>query len=156
MNLNLFKFNPSKAVQDVGLFIPDPKDLVKIQEDGLRLWSSDTYRALRELSKKVCAKITGSPELRDFDMRGPWFRANDSKIWHHDCGGGSRYILVWATESPTEIRESSGLIYRAIPYMVTLLNNRLVEHRAPPSAYRKENNRWFAVARMDYDQRYIR
>ncbi len=78
--------------------------------------------------------------FHDFDVsfRPSGYRpADTSRIWqwHHDCGGRSYAILVWADANPTEIMVlDTGKIYVPKPFALTLIDNVKCVHRIPKNA----------------------
>jgi hypothetical protein len=72
--------------------------------------------------------------------------------WHRDFQTPPvEHLVLWATESPTEILTDDGKILRFDPYDVVWINNQGPLHRMPPSA--DCATRWFTCFRCHYDWR---
>lgn len=54
-------------------------------------------------------------------------------------------MVVWASEHPTEIKTSTGLVIKPKPYDLVWFNNDVVQHRQPRGT--NETSRWFLAVR---------
>jgi len=73
---------------------------------------------------------------------------SDNLEWHQDGGGPlgtTDHMVVWASESPTEIRTSAGDVVPTAAGDLVWFNNRLAWHRQPRGT--DETRRWFVAIR---------
>lgn len=76
----------------------------------------------------------------------------DNLAWHQDGGGvlGTvRHMIVWASETPTQIKLSDGTEFCGEPYDLVWFNNDIVYHRQPAGT--DEGARWFVSIRCSGD-----
>ncbi len=69
--------------------------------------------------------------------------------WHRDgLANGTKYLVMWASSFPTEIRLPSGEVTSLRPYEVGLVDNTRVFHRTPAHKMTVANasKRYFARA----------
>lgn len=72
----------------------------------------------------------------------------NSLAWHQDGGGAegtTHHMVVWASEQPTEIRTSTGVVIPTQPCDLVWFDNTLAWHRQPGGT--DESRRWFAAIR---------
>lgn len=72
----------------------------------------------------------------------------DNLQWHQDGGGPegtTDHMVVWASETPTELRTSDGLRFTPAPFELVWFNNRKAWHRQPTGT--NEQRRWFVAVR---------
>ena len=64
--------------------------------------------------------------------------------WHKDMGKmDDRWMMLWASANPTEIRSPYGDIFQGKPGELVLFDNFRCTHRTPPSAAElNDPNRW--------------
>jgi hypothetical protein len=68
--------------------------------------------------------------------------------WHQDGGGTEgtiRHMVVWASEDPTHIKDSSGAEFQAKPFEMVWFNNDLAYHKQPENT--RPSDRWFISVR---------
>lgn len=68
--------------------------------------------------------------------------------WHQDGGGAegtTRHMVVWASETPTELRDADGAVFIAAPGEVVWYDNTQAFHRQPRGT--NESSRWFVAIR---------
>lgn len=73
---------------------------------------------------------------------------SDNLEWHQDGGGPegtTDHMVIWASEQPTELRDSEGHLFDIAPLEVVWFNNRKAFHRQPRGT--DENVRWFVAIR---------
>jgi len=86
------------------------------------------------------------PELAGdgISVRGPDHISHGNvKAWHHDANqilADTLGIVLWSSETPTEILGSDGTVYQPAPFEVVLIRNSEVHHRQPDTI---GTNRWF-------------
>ncbi len=68
----------------------------------------------------------------------------DNLEWHQD-GMPAYHMVVWANETPTEIKDSSGTELEFAPFDIIWFDNTKVMHRQPRSG--NEWTRWHACVR---------
>lgn len=64
--------------------------------------------------------------------------------WHQD-GMPAYHMVVWASETPTEIKDSAGRELQFEPFDLIWFDNTKVLHRQPSNT--NENTRWFVSVR---------
>lgn len=72
----------------------------------------------------------------------------DNLQWHQDGGGSegtTHHMVVWASEQPTELRMTNGMVFIPEPYDVVWFDNTQVFHRQPTGT--NEQARWFMAIR---------
>jgi hypothetical protein len=72
----------------------------------------------------------------------------DNLEWHQDGGGDAgttKHMVIWASETPTEIRDSAGAVFQSQPFELVWFNNCKAHHRQPAGT--NESSRWFAAVR---------
>lgn len=68
--------------------------------------------------------------------------------WHQDGGGAEgccKHMIVWASESPTELKDSDGSLFTAEPGDVVWFDNTTAYHRQPRGT--NQQSRYFAAIR---------
>jgi hypothetical protein len=70
----------------------------------------------------------------------------DPKTWHYDFDGVCTHMIVWASESPTEILTEEGLELRFNPFDLVWFDNRKAMHRQPRMT---QPTRWFACVQCE-------
>lgn len=68
----------------------------------------------------------------------------DNLQWHHD-GMPAYHMVVWASEMPTEVRDSAGNELQAQPFDIIWFDNVKAEHRQPANT--RSDHRWFVAVR---------
>lgn len=118
-------------VEVIGRFVPSE-------------FTSETIQAgLRTLLPRCC-------QCENIGVRIPQgIIPHPNNLEYHQDGGGTegttRHMVVWASEIPTEIRDSSGVELRFKPFDIVWYNNDLAYHRQPRGT--NESTRWFAAVR---------
>jgi hypothetical protein len=72
----------------------------------------------------------------------------DNLEWHQDGGGlagTTHHMVVWASETPTELRTSEGELFTAQPGELVWYDNTKAYHRQPRGT--NEASRWFVAVR---------
>lgn len=72
----------------------------------------------------------------------------DNLQWHQDGGGSegtTHHMVVWASEQPTELKTSDGVLFTAEPFDVVWYDNTKAFHRQPTGT--DETRRWFMAIR---------
>jgi hypothetical protein len=72
----------------------------------------------------------------------------DNQQWHQDGGGTAgtvRHMVVWASETPTFLRDSSGAEFRGEPFELMWFDNDKAFHRQPIDIH--PESRWFVSVR---------
>lgn len=72
----------------------------------------------------------------------------DNMEWHQDGGGPigiTRHMIVWSTETPTEIKSSEGEVFSFEPFDLVWFDNFKAFHRQPRNT--RPNHRWFLAVR---------
>lgn len=82
----------------------------------------------------VAARVMGGKGRLPIGIRSPSEQSSNAYIreWHHD---GADWMIVWSNKTPTPLS-----IGQFDPFDVVLVDDRLVQHKAPPI----EEGRWFA------------
>jgi hypothetical protein len=72
----------------------------------------------------------------------------DNLEWHQDGGGAAgttKHMIIWASETPTNLKTSSGVEVDINPLDVVWFDNTLVFHKQPQGT--DEAKRWFVSVR---------
>lgn len=72
----------------------------------------------------------------------------DNLQWHQDGGGiegTTHHMVVWASEQPTELKTSEGIVFETPSRAVIWYDNTKVFHRQPTGT--DETRRWFVAIR---------
>lgn len=120
-------------VKVLGRFEPSALDPDRIQIE------------LRPLLPPCCARERIS--VRVPDPRAPEPHP-DNLQWHQDGGGDAgttKHMVIWASETPTELRTSDGQLFTAQPYELVWFDNCRAWHRQPTGT--NEQSRWFVAVR---------
>ena len=111
-------------------------------------WQSDViergFRALPFLPA-CCQRERVSVRIPDARAEAP--HPNNLQ-WHQDGGGAegtTHHMVIWASEQPTELRESDGTIFPIAPLQVVWFDNTKAFHRQPTGT--DEARRWFVAIR---------
>ena len=72
----------------------------------------------------------------------------DNQQWHQDGGGPAgttRHMVVWASETPTFLKDSMGVEFRGEPEELIWFDNDRAYHRQPMDIH--PETRWFVAVR---------
>ena len=82
-------------------------------------------------------------------VRRRTLRSVAGEDWHQDGDYGhvpmDHLLAFWSSNTPTEIRDSTGRVWQPRPYELVIINNLEVFHRRPLDAPRR---RWFFRQRL--------
>lgn len=118
----------------LGLFVPQEFDTAEIANGLLSLIEAHGVDVFH----------SSLPEVREPQESLGISRYNTaSSEWHQDCGGVTKYMIIWSNKEQTEVR-LKGVVGSELWFPqghVLLLNNNALEHRTPPIM---SCDRWFA------------
>jgi hypothetical protein len=74
--------------------------------------------------------------------------------WHKDgdLADGSKMdhaAVLWSAVTPTEFKDSEGLVWRPKPFEIVIARNLACHHRTPPDAPQPPERRWFFRQRVE-------
>lgn len=117
----------------LGRFVPSTLDQDRIQIE------------IRPLLPACCQRERISVRVPDPRSPAPH---PDNLEWHQDGGGAAgttHHMVVWASETPTELRLPDGRLFTAEPYEIVWFDNTVCWHRQPTGT--NEQRRWFVAVR---------
>lgn len=121
----------SEEVRRLGTFVPS-------------LWQSEVIEAeIRPLLPPCCRCERITVRIPQGIVPHP-----DNLEWHQDGGGPvgtTHHMVIWASEQPTEIRTSDGVLVPLAPCDMVWFDNTRAWHRQPRGT--DETRRWFVAIR---------
>lgn len=123
--------NPNGEIRSLGMFHPSQLRIETIQAE------------LKPYLPRCCQCEAIGVAAQNQTVIHP-----DNQQWHQDGGGTAgttRHMVVWATETPTYLRDSSGSEFRGEPYELVWFDNDKAFHRQPVDI--NPATRWFVSVR---------
>lgn len=117
----------------LGRFAPSALDPDRIQAE------------IRPALPPCCQRERVSVRVPDPRAEDP---PDDNLQWHQDGGGPAgttKHMVVWASETPTELRLPDGSYFTPAPYDLVWFDNCVCWHRQPPGT--DKTRRWFVAIR---------
>lgn len=121
----------NEEIRSLGVFHPSQMQIETIQ------------RELRPMLPPCCQRENIGVAAQNQTSIHP-----DNQQYHQDGGGPAgtiRHMVVWATETPTHLRDSSGREFTPEPFEVIWLDNDRVHHKQPIGIH--PESRWFVAVR---------